>query len=167
MIAADLLSPGTGLIVYQAIGFLILLFLLGKFAWKPILASLKEREQSIEGALLAAEQAKKDMTKLQQANEQLLKDASAERDSLLKEAVATANSIKEEAKEETSKITAKMLEDAKATIENEKRAALAEVKTQVAALSLEITEKVIRKQLSDKKAQEALVDEYVKDLNLN
>ncbi|MCO6359391.1 ATP synthase F0 subcomplex B subunit [Roseivirga pacifica] len=167
MIAADLLSPGTGLIVYQAIGFLILLFLLGKFAWKPILASLKEREQSIEGALLAAEQAKKDMTKLQQANEQLLKDARAERDSLLKEAVATANSIKEEAKEETSKITAKMMEDARLAIENEKKAALAEVKTTVAELSLQITEKILRKELADKKAQESLVDEYIKELNLN
>ena len=167
MIAADLLSPGTGLIVYRAIGFLILLFLLGKFAWKPILASLKEREQSIEGALLAAEQAKKDMTKLQQANEQLLKDARAERDSLLKEAVATANSIKEEAKEETSKITAKMMEDARLAIENEKKAALAEVKTTVAELSLQITEKILRKELADKKAQESLVDEYIKELNLN
>lgn len=167
MIAADLLSPGTGLIVYQAIGFLILLFLLGKFAWKPILASLKEREQSIEGALLAAEQAKKDMTKLQQANEQSLKEARAERDSLLKEAVATANAIKEEAKEETSKITAKMMEEAKLAIENEKKAALAEVKTTVAELSLQITEKILRKELADKKAQESLVDEYIKDLNLN
>ena len=165
--AADLLSPGTGLIIYQAIGFLILLFILGKFAWKPILASLKEREQTIESALLAAEQAKNDMQALQADNEKLLAEARSERDAILKEAMATANSIKEEAKEETSKITAKMLEDAKAVIENEKRAALAEVKTQVAALSLEITEKVIRKQLSDKKAQEALVDEYVKDLNLN
>lgn len=163
----DLLIPDTGLFILQAVAFIILLIVLGKFAWKPILSGLKEREQTIESALLAAEQAKKDMQALQADNEKLLAEARSERDAILKEAMATANSIKEEAKEETSKITAKMLEDAKATIENEKRAALAEVKTQVAALSLDITEKVIRKQLRDKKAQEALVDEYVKDLNLN
>ncbi|WP_420384825.1 F0F1 ATP synthase subunit B [Roseivirga sp.] len=163
----EILSPDTGLFIFQTVAFLLLLFLLGKFAWKPILSGLKEREQTIESALLSAEQAKKEMEALQADNQKLLAEARAERDSILKEAMATANSIKEEAKEETSKITAKMLEDAKATIENEKRAALADVKTQVAALSLEITERVIRKQLGDQKAQEALVDEYVKDLNLN
>lgn len=163
----DLLIPDTGLFILQTLAFILLLVFLGKFAWKPILNGLKEREQTIESALLAAEQAKNDMQALQADNEKLLAEARAERDSILKEAMDVANSIKEEAKEETGKITAKMLEDAKAAIENEKRAALAEVKTQVAALSLEITEKVIRKQLSDKKAQEALVNEYVKDLNLN
>lgn len=163
----EILLPDTGLIIFQVVAFVLLLVLLKKFAWGPILEGLKEREQTIESALLAAEQAKNEMKALQADNEKLLAEARAERDSILKEAMATANSIKEEAKEETGKITAKMLEDAKATIENEKRAALAEVKTQVAALSLEITEKVIRKQLGEKKAQEALVDEYVKDLNLN
>lgn len=163
----DLLLPDTGLFIFQTIAFLLLLFFLGKFAWKPILNGLKEREQTIENALLSAEQAKKDMEALQSDNEKLLAEARAERDSILKEAMAAANSIKEEAKDETSKITAKMIEDAKATINNEKQAALADVKTQVAALSLEITEKVLRKQLGDQKSQEALVDEYVKDLNLN
>ena len=159
----DILLPDTGLIIFQVVAFVLLLVLLKKFAWGPILDGLKERERTIESALLSAEQAKNEMKALQADNEKLL----AERDSILKEAMATANSIKEEAKEETGKITAKMLEDAKATIENEKRAALADVKTLVAKLSLEITEKVIRKQLGEKNAQEALVDEYVKDLNLN
>ncbi len=163
----DLLLPDTGLFILQTVGFLILLFILGKFAWKPILAGLKEREETIENALQSAEQAKEEMQALQADNEKLLAEARAERDSLLKEALNAANKIKEEAKEETSKITSRMIEDAKASIENEKRAALADVKTQVAALSLDITEKVLRTQLSDKKAQEALVDEYVKDLNLN
>ncbi len=163
----DILLPDTGLFIFQTVAFLLLLFLLGKFAWKPILSGLKEREETIENALLSAEQAKKDMEALQADNEKLLAEARSERDSILKEAMAAANTIKEEAKEETTKITAKMIEDAKSTIQNEKRAALADVKTQVAALSLEITEKVIRKQLSNQKAQEALVDEYVNDLNLN
>ena len=163
----EILSPDTGLLIFQTVAFLLLLFLLGKFAWKPILSGLKEREQTIENAPLSAEQAKNEMQKLQSDNQKLLAEARAERDSILKEAMATANTIKEEAKEETGKITAKMLEDAKAVIENEKRAALADVKTLVAKLSLEITEKVIRKELSDKKAQESLVNDYVKDLNLN
>lgn len=163
----DLLLPDTGLFILQLVAFILLLVFLGKFAWKPILNGLKEREQTIENALLSAEQAKNEMQALQADNEKLLAEARAERDSILKEAMDVANSIKEEAKEETGKIAAKILEDAKADSENLKRAALAEVKTQVAALTLEITEKVIRKQLSEAKAQEALVDEYVKDLNLN
>ena len=163
----ELLLPDTGLFIFQLVAFLLLLFILGKFAWKPILASLKEREDSIENALKSAEQAKEEMQALQSDNEKLLAGARAERDSLLKEAVTAANKIKEDAKAETSKITAKMVKDAKASIENEKRAALADVKTQVAALSLDITEKVLRTQLGEKKAQETLVDEYVKDLNLN
>lgn len=143
------------------------MFVLGKFAWKPILNGLKEREDTIEGALLAAEQAKNEMAALSADNAKLLAETRSERDAILKEAVAAAGSIVEEAKQDTGKITAKMIEEAKAVIENEKRAALADVKTLVAKLSLEITEKVLRKELSDKKAQQSLVDEYVKDLNLN
>lgn len=163
----DLLIPDTGLFIFQVVAFLLLLFLLGKFAWKPILAGLKEREETIEGALAAAEKAKNEMEALQADNEKLLAEARAERDKILKEAVAAANSIKEDAKEETSKITAKMIEDAKASIDNEKRAALADVKTTVAALSLEITEKILKKELADEKAQKGLVEGYIKDLNLN
>lgn len=163
----ELLTPGSGLIIWQAIVFLALILLLRKFAWGPITSALKERETDISGALLAAEQAKKEMADLKSDNEKLLAEARQERDAMLKEAMSTANKIKEEAKEETSKITAKMIADAKASIDNEKKAALADVKTQVAMLSLEITEKLIRKQFSDEKAQKALIDEFVKDLNLN
>ena len=163
----DILTPDTGLFIFQTIAFILLLFVLGKFAWKPILNGLKEREDTIEGALLAAEQAKKDMEALSADNANLLAEARSERDAILKEAVAAASNIVEGAKEDTGKITAKMIEDAKSVIENEKRAALADVKTLVAKLSLEITEKVLRKELSDKKAQESLVNDYVKDLNLH
>lgn len=163
----DLLTPGSGLIIWQAIIFLALILLLKKFAWGPIISSLKEREVGIEESLAAAEQAKNEMASLKSDNEKLLKEARLERDAMLKEALATANKIKEEAKEETSKISSKMIEEAKAVIENEKRAALADVKTQVAMLSLEITEKLVRKQLGSAKEQKALVEEFVKDLNLN
>ncbi|OEK06862.1 F0F1 ATP synthase subunit B [Roseivirga misakiensis] len=163
----DLLTPDTGLFIFQVVAFLLLLFLLGKFAWRPILDGLKEREETIETALLSAEQAKKDMEALNADNAKLLAEARSERDAMLKEAMAAANKIKEDAKEETSKIASKMMDDAKASIEVEKKAAMAEIKTMVAALSLDITEKVLRKQLGDDKAQKALVDEYVNDLNLN
>lgn len=163
----DLLIPDTGLFLFQLVAFVLLMVLLGKFAWKPILSGLKERETTIEEALQSAEKAREDMEALNASNVNLLAEARAERDGMLKDALATANKIKEEAKEDTSKITAKMMEDAKAIIENEKRAALADVKTQVAMLSLQITEKLVRKQLGDKKEQKALVEEFVKDLNLN
>lgn len=163
----DLLIPDTGLFLFQLVAFVLLMVLLGKFAWKPILSGLKERETTIEEALQSAEKAREDMEALNASNANLLAEARAERDGMLKDALATANKIKEEAKEDTSKITAKMMEDAKAIIENEKRAALADVKTQVAMLSLQITEKLVRKQLGDKKEQKALVEEFVKDLNLN
>jgi F-type H+-transporting ATPase subunit b len=163
----ELLTPGSGLIIWQAIIFLALILLLRKYAWGPIIASLKEREQGIQESLAAAEHAKNEMASLKSDNEKLMKEARLERDAMLKEALTTANKIKEDAKEETSKITAKMIEEAKATIDNEKRAALADVKTQVAMLSLEITEKLVRKQLGSEKEQKALVNEFIKDLNLN
>jgi F-type H+-transporting ATPase subunit b len=153
----ELLIPDTGLLIFQVVAFTILLIVLRKFAWKPILDGLNEREQTIESALLAAEQAKNDMQTLQADNQSLLAEARTERDHLLKEALAVANSIKEEAREETSKIASKMIEEA----------ALADVKNQVAMLSLEITEKLLRKELADQKGQRDLIDRYVKDLNLN
>jgi len=163
----ELLTPGSGLIIWQTIIFLALILLLKKFAWGPIIQSLKEREEDISGALLAAEQAKNEMTKLSSDNEKLLSEARVERDAILKEAIVVANKIKEEAKEETSSIASKMIEDAKASIENEKRAALADVKNLVANLSLDITEKLVKKQLGNEKEQKELVAEYIKDLNLN
>lgn len=163
----ELLTPGSGLIIWQAIIFLALILLLKKFAWGPIISSLKEREVGIEESLAAAERAKEEMAALQSDNEKLLKEARIERDVMLKDALTTASKIKEEAREETSKITSKMIEDAKATIENEKKAALADIKTQVSLLSLDIAEKLLRKQLGSEKEQKALVDEFVKDLNLN
>ena len=163
----ELLTPDTGLFIFQVVAFMLLLSFLGKFAWKPILSGLKEREDTIASALLSAEQAKNEMAALNADNAKLLAEARSERDAMLKEAIVAANNIKDEAKEETSKIASKMISDAKAGIEVEKKAAMAEIKTMVAVLSLDITEKVLRKQLSDEKSQKALVEEYVNDLNLN
>ncbi|MDH5474450.1 MAG: F0F1 ATP synthase subunit B [Cyclobacteriaceae bacterium] len=158
-------SPG--LFFVQAFIFLVLILILRKVAWRPILDALQIREDSIQEALDAAENAKKDIEKLQSKNEKLLDEARLERDVILKEAREASNKMKEETKEEVSKISEKMIEDARAAIITEKHAALSEVKNQVATLSLEIAEKLLRATLKDEKAQKALVDDFVKELNLN
>jgi F-type H+-transporting ATPase subunit b len=163
----DLIIPRSGLIFWQLIGFLALLFLLIKFAWKPMLASLAEREASIDDALKAAEQARNEMANLKAENEKLLQEARLERDVILKKAQDASVKMIEDAKSESAKQGAQLIEAAKAVIETEKKAALTEVKNQVALLTLEVTEKLLRKKLSDDKAQVELVDQFIKDLKLN
>jgi F-type H+-transporting ATPase subunit b len=163
----DLLTPSLGLVFWQLIGFLVLLYLLKKFAWKPILDSLNAREDSINEALQAAEVAKNEMKMLQAQNEKLLDEARLERDKILNDAVVAAKNIREEARQEASQIGNKIIADAKAVIEIEKQAALTEMKNQVAILSLEIAEKLLRKELNNEKAQKVLVQDYMKDLNVN
>lgn len=163
----DLITPGTGLIFWQLFGFLGLLFILIKFAWKPMLEALEERESSIENALKSAETARNEMANLKAENEKLLAEARLERDVILKKAQDASIKMIEDAKEDAMKVGAQMIANAKAVIETEKKAALADVKTQVATLSLEITEKLLRKNLSDDKAQKELVDGFVNELKLN
>ena len=163
----ELVTPGIGLIFWQTITFLLVLFFLGKFAWKPILGALKNREESIELALKSAESAKEEIVKLKLDNEKLFSEAREERDKIMKEAMTVADTMKEEAKRETSKITAKMIIDAKASINAEKKAALTEVRNQVASISLEIAEKILRKNLAEDKSQQELLNKYMKDLRLN
>lgn len=163
----ELLTPGTGLIFWQIIIFLLLLFLLGKFAWKPIMQSLRVREESIQEALDSAVQAREEMKKLQADNEKLLDEARLERDKILKEAREVGIALKEEAKADATATTDKMVEDARAAIRTEKEAAMADVKAQVANLALQISEKLLREKLSDDKSQRALVEKYIKELNVN
>lgn len=163
----DLIVPSSGLIFWQLIGFLALFYILLKFAWKPILSALEERDGSIDSALKAAEQARNEMANLKAENEKLLAEARVERDLILTKAQEASKRMIEEAKEESIKQGALMIENAKAVIENEKKAALTEVKNQVALLTLEVTEKLLRKNLSDQASQKELVDEFVKDLKLN
>jgi len=163
----DLIIPSGGLIFWQLLGFLALLFILIKFAWKPMLASLAERESSIEEALQSAEKARNEMSNLKSENEKLLQEARKERDVILKKAHEASAKMIEDAKTEASKQGAQLIANAKAVIETEKKAALSEVKNQVALLSLEVTEKLLRKQLADDKAQAALVDQFIKDLKIN
>lgn len=162
-----LLTPGTGLIIWQLIIFLALFFFLAKFAWKPILSSLKEREESIQQALDSAEKAKEEMAKLQAGNEQLLKEARVERDKIIRDARDAGNRLIDQAQTEAKKSADKLIDDAKAVINTEKNAALRDVKAQVALFSLQIAEKLIKKNLSTDQAQKDLVSEFLKETKLN
>lgn len=163
----DLLAPDFGLIIWQTLTLLVVLFILGKFAWKPITQAIHDREASIEEALESADKAKKEMENLKAENEKLQQEARQERDKIIKEANQTAEKIKEEAREEANKISSKMINDAKASIENEKQAALTDVKRQVGDMAIQIAEKILREKLDDEKSQKELVESYVEDLNLN
>ncbi len=163
----DLVSPNPGLILWTLVSFLILLFLLKKFAWKPILGAIAERERSIEEAINRADLAREEMARLSNENEALLKEARIERDHILKEAKEIKDQIVAEAKNIAQTEGAKLIEKAKVEINNQKLAALDEVKNQVAVLSLDIAEKVLRKQFDDQKKQDALVSDLLKDVKLN
>ena len=166
-ISMDLLSPGTGLIVWQLFIFLLLFLLLSMFAWKPILASLKERESSIQQALDSAEKAKIEMASLKSDNEKLFKEAREERDKILREAREAGARLHDQAQADAKKNADKIIEDAKAIINTEKAAALRDVKAQVALFSIEIAERLMKKNLSNDKAQKDLADTLIKDLKLN
>jgi F-type H+-transporting ATPase subunit b len=163
----DLLIPGEGLIIWQLIIFLLLLLLLSKLAWKPIISSLKEREASIQNALDTAEKARLEMSQLRADNEKLLKEARTERERILREAREVSNRMKEEAQQDAKKSADKIIEDAKAAINIEKQAALKEIKIQVSMFALDIAEKLMKKNLSNDKSQKELVEGYIKDLKIN
>ena len=156
-----------GLFFWQMLIFIGLIFLLKKFAWKPILNAVNEREEGIKNALESAENAKKEMQNLQSDNEKLLKEARAEREAMLKEARELKNKMIADAKDQAQDEANKMIKQAQAAIQSEKQAAVAELKNQVASLSVDIAEKVVRGELSDKKKQLKLVEEMLGDATLN
>jgi F-type H+-transporting ATPase subunit b len=162
-----LVKPDIGLLFWTTVTFLILLVLLRKFAWKPILNAVKAREASIDGALAAAEEAKEEMAKLKSDNDRIMKEAREERDALLKEAREIKDRTIAEAKEKAGEEAKRILADAHEQIENQKMAAITELKNQVGEMSIAIAEKILRSELADKGKQEALVDEQLKDFNLN
>jgi F-type H+-transporting ATPase subunit b len=163
----DLVTPSIGLVFWTLVSFLVLLVLLKKLAWKPMLGAIHERERSIEEALNKAELARLEMSRLSTENEALMKEARLERDQLLKEAKELKDEILAEAKNQAQVEGAKLIEKAKIEINNQKVAALDEVKNQVASLSIEIAEKVLRKQFDNEKAQNTLVSDLLKDVKLN
>jgi|SRR5690606_33872771 len=163
----ELITPSIGLVFWTLVAFVLLLIILRVAAWKPILSAIRERENSIEDALNKAELAKQEMARLSNENESLLKQARAERDEILKEAKTLKDKIVSEAKTQAQVEGAKLIEAAKVEINNQKLAALAEVKSQVANLSLEIAEKVLRQEFADKAKQEQVVEGLLKDIKLN
>ncbi|MGB5942585.1 MAG: F0F1 ATP synthase subunit B [Leeuwenhoekiella sp.] len=156
-----------GLVFWQVVVFLIIIFLMAKYAWRPILNSLNDRERGIEDALAAAEKAKLEMQNLQADNKKALQQARAERDATIKEGREIRAKMIADAEEDAQEKADKMILQAQEAIASEKRAAIAEIKSQVATLSLEIAEKVVKRELSDKEKQAAYVEKMLQDATLN
>ena len=163
----DLITPAIGQIFWGGLVFLILLFLLAKFAWKPMLSAVNQREQSIQESIDLAAKTKAEMEALKLQNEDLLKEARMERDKMIKEATATSKKLIEDARAEGQTQQNKIVEEAQKIIKNEKAAAIAELKTQVASLSLEIAEKIIKGELASDDKQKALAEQIANDISLN
>lgn len=163
----DLVTPDVGLLFWTFISFAILFFVLKKFAWKPIVGTVNDREQSIKDALASAENAKKEMENLTADNERILEEARAEREMMIKEARDLKTKMISDAKEETKATTDKMIIQAQEAIENEKKSAMADLKNQVASLSVEIAEKVIKGELSNKDKQLKIVEDMLGEATLN
>ncbi|MFN4085572.1 MAG: F0F1 ATP synthase subunit B [Spirosomataceae bacterium] len=163
----ELLSPNPGLIFWQLVVFGLLVFLLWKFAWTSILAGLKEREESIDSALRMAEETRAEMAKLKADNEAAAASARAERDAIIKEAKIAAENLIAEAKDKAVAEGNRIMQDARETIRQERATLVDELKKDVATLSIQIAEKVLRKELADKKSQETLVSDLIKEAHLN
>ena len=163
----DLLSPDTGTIFWTIITFVLLLLILSKFAWKPIMKGLKEREDTIDEALNAANKTKEEMKELKFSNEQLLKEAKEERDNILRDARHVKENIIEEAKEKANEEANRIVDNAKEAIKHEKMAAITEMKNELASLSIEIAEKILKDELSATDKQKKLIDKLIKDVSDN
>lgn len=163
----ELVSPGIGLIFWMTLSFGIVLFILGKFAWKPILKSLHEREDSIDEALNTANKAREDMKQLKFDNEALLKEAKGERDAILHDAREIKDTIIEESKIKANEEANRIVEAAKETIQHEKLAAITDLKNQLATLSIEIAEKILKEELSEDKKQKEYVQKLIDEVKIN
>lgn len=163
----DLVTPGIGMIFWSTLFFLILLFILGKFAWPSILTAVKTRNESIKHALDSADKAREEMAKLQADNQKILAEAKAERNAMLKEAKEVKDSLIAEAKEKAGEEAKKLVQSAREAIQAEKDAAVSDMRAQMVTLSVEIAEKILRDKLEDSKAQKDLVKKLVNEADLN
>ena len=163
----DLLTPDLGLLFWQIVVFGFLFFILRKYAWGPITASLKEREDSIQGALDLAQKTRGEMAKLKSENEQILAQARNERDVMLRGAKETVDKMVADARDRANVEGQRMLEHAREAMQNERQALVAQMKKEVVNLSIEVAEKVLRRELADKSAQEKLVQDLVATSHLN
>jgi F-type H+-transporting ATPase subunit b len=162
----ELITPEFGLIFWQLIVFGILFFLLSKFAWKPIVQSLHEREASIDEAIKLSETTRKEMAELKAGNEQLILSARNERDAVLKQAKEAADAMIQQAKADAQTAANAEIDKARVAFDQEKNAAVASLRKEAAILSLELAEKVLKSQLKDKAAQEKLVSEWISEVTL-
>lgn len=162
----ELVTPGIGLLFWMALSFTIVFLILRKFAWKPIMNALKDRETSIADALNAADKARKDVEGLKADNDKIIAEARREKDQILKEARDIKEKIIAEARDMANAEARKSIENARMLIQNEKASAINEIKQQVAELSVAVAEKVLRNELKDRKKQEALVDNLLKEVKL-
>ena len=162
-----LVMPDFGLLFWMVVSFSLLMWLLKKFAWKPILNALSAREDSIEKALQSAELAKNEMVKLQAGNEKLLKEAMLERERIVKEARELKDSIVRDAKNQAVIEANKVMEEAKSAIQRERAEAVSEMKSVISSFSIEIAEKILKEHLSDNKKQKDLVNNYLENIKLN
>jgi F-type H+-transporting ATPase subunit b len=163
----ELITPELGLFFWILVAFLIVMFLLKKFAWKPILAALDEREKSIADSISSAENIKKEMAALKSENDQIMAQAREERSLILKEAKEAKDKIVNDAKAQATEEANKILTEARAQINNEKMAALTDVKNQIGNLVIEVSQKVLRKELTDKNASDAYIKTLASEMKLN
>jgi F-type H+-transporting ATPase subunit b len=163
----ELVKIDIGLLFWMTLTFSILLFILGKYAWKPIMKMLHEREDSIEKALNAAEEAKKEMLKLKSGNEQLLLEAKEERDALMRDARKVKEAIIDEARIKANEEANRIIENARESIQFEKLAAINDLKNQIASISIEIAEKLLGQELSDREKQKQLTEKLLKEVKIN
>lgn len=162
----DLLTPSFGLIIWTLLVFIIVFYILKKFAWKPILSSLSEREKNISDAILSTEKVKKEMESLKSENEILLSKAREERSQMMREAKETRDKIISEAKEQARLETNKIIADAQAAINQQKMASITDLKNQVGNLVIEVSEKVLRRELSNKEDQEKYINQLAANVEL-
>ena len=163
----EIVSPGIGLILWMTISFAILIFVLRRYAWKPILKSLHDREETIDEALNQANLAREEMKTLKAGNEKLLKEAQGERNVILREARKVKESIIEEARVKANEEANNIVENAKERIENEKMAAMTDLKNQIASISIEVAEKILERELSADNKQEDYLKKLIENANLN
>ena len=163
----EIVSPGIGLILWMTVSFAVLIFILRRFAWVPILKSLRDREDTIDEALNQANKAREEMKSLKADNEMLLKEAQEERNVILRDARKVKDSIIEEARARANEEANNIVENAKVRIENEKMAAMTALKNQIASLSIEVAEKILERELSADNKQEEYIKKLIENTKLN
>ncbi len=163
----QLVTPGIGLIFWMLVSFSLVMYILAKYAWGPIMKGIHQREDTIEKALEAANDAKKEMLLLKSGNEQLLRDAKDERDALMRDARKVKEAILDEARAKAAEESTRILENARENIQFEKMAAINDLKNQIASISIEIAEKLIGKELENKLQQQQLTEKLLKEVKIN